>query len=44
MTWIEALDAGLRLVLVWHNFLFLALGVVVGVAFAAVPGLSGILA
>ncbi|MFC2033475.1 tripartite tricarboxylate transporter permease [Chloroflexota bacterium] len=40
----ETIGEALSLALAWDNFLYMVLGVVVGVAFGAIPGLSGILA
>ena len=40
----ETIGEALTLALAWDNFIYIVLGVVVGVAFGAVPGLSGILA
>ncbi len=38
---LESIANGLDLALVWVNFPLIALGVVVGVSFAAIPGLTG---
>ena len=39
-----ALESALHLALAWENLLYTVLGVIVGVSFGAIPGLSGFLA